>query len=158
MRWRTRLGIGAAATVLLTVGLAGPALADHNAGADLDGGTGCYYGALLWGPTEDLHTNTYKVIKRGGSLTVICYFKTKAYYPASDSEDEWVSPKRLTARYFGPGDFGAHCIPPGTESAGETWIDAPGESAPYADSVIVAFYRTSMVLTCHWRHAPQPPT
>ncbi len=56
-----------------------------------------------------------------------------------------------------PGDFGASCIPPGVESAGETWIAAPpGVSAPHADSVIVAFYRTSMVLTCYWKHAPHP--
>ena len=156
MRWRTRIGIGAAAALLLTVGLASPALADHNAGADLDGGKGCYYGALLWGPTEDLTTNSYRVIKHRDTLTVICTFKTKAYYPASDSEDEWVAPRNLRARYFGPGDFGASCIPPGVESAGETWIAAPGVSAPHADSVIVAFYRTSMVLTCYWKHAPHP--
>jgi len=155
MRWRTRIGIGAAAALLMTVGLAGPALADHNAGADLDGGTGCYYGNLLWGPTEDLHTDKYKVIEKRGSLTVVCYFKTKLYYPASDSEEEWISPRRPLVRYFGPNDLGVHCIPPGVDSASETWLST-GEAAPRADAVVVAFYRTSMVMTCHWRHAPHP--
>jgi hypothetical protein len=156
MKWKTRIGIGAAAAALLTLGVAAPALADHNAGADLDGGTGCYYGALLWGPPEDLRTDTYRVIERGGSLTVVCSFTTKPFYPASEVDDEWFAPARPVVRYFGSGDPGASCVPPGVDSASETWLDAPDTSAPHADSVVVAFYRTSMVLTCHWRVAPHP--
>lgn len=155
MRWNTRIGVGAAAAVLLAVGLASPAFADHNAGADLDGGTGCSYGNLLWGPTEDLTTDTYRVIEHGGSLTVVCAFRTKAFSPASDSEAAWVAPARLTVRSFSGGDSQAACIPPGVDSAGETWL-ATGEPAPHADKVVVAFYRTSMVLTCYWRHTPHP--
>jgi hypothetical protein len=142
-----------AAVALLFVGAA-PALADHNAGADLDEGGDCYYGQLLSGPPKDIRTTNYKIDRHGESLLVACYFSLPRVILAdedclgcgSDVKDDWYPPTR--PQFFtDKGD----CVPPGAMSPGAEWPS--GVAARSTDAKIV-FYRTHAVLTCFWADDP----
>ncbi|MCP2032047.1 hypothetical protein L1277_002146 [Okibacterium sp. HSC-33S16] len=143
-----------AAIALLFVG-AVPALADHNAGADLDEGGDCYYGQLLSGPPKDIRTTDYTLIRHGDSLLVVCYFSLPRVILAdedclgcgSDIKDDWYAPSR-PAFFTNP----HACVPPGAMSPGGDWPN--GEMSRWTDAKIV-FYRTHAVLTCFW---PDDPT
>lgn len=139
-----------AAFALLFVGAA-PALADHNAGADLDEGGDCYYGQLLPGPPQDIRTTSYKLIRHGESLLVACYFPLPREIPAEDGcmgcdEEDWVAPTRPV--YYNVPNA---CVPPGAMSPGGEWPS--GEAARPTDAKIV-FYRTHAVMTCFWADDP----
>ena len=144
-----------AAIALLFVGAA-PALADHNAGADLDDGGDCYYGQLLPGPPKDIHTTSYKLIRHGESLLVACYFKLPKVILAdedcngcgSDIEDDWYAPTRPVSLVASQA-----CVPPGSDSASGLWPS--GETGGAWVDAKVVFYRTHAVLTCFW---PDDPT
>ena len=139
---------------LLFIGAA-PALADHNAGADLDEGGDCYYGTYLpGGPPVDMRTTHYAVVRNGDSLLVACYFSLPSFIPVpdpcngcpGDGEGDWTAPTR-PAYYNVKGS----CVPPGAMSPGGEWPN--GEPARSADARIV-FYRTHAVLTCYWADDP----
>ncbi|NQX29391.1 hypothetical protein HQQ81_18755 [Microbacteriaceae bacterium VKM Ac-2854] len=141
-----------------------PALADHNAGANLDdfaliGDIGndqsCYYGALLSGsPDLDLVTSDYVYKRTGSSLTLICYFSgIPSFVPAGEFgvKGDWYAPK-TPKRYVEQ----SKCLPPGTDSAGEEIPDGNGgyQGVDAADANTV-FYKSTMVMVCHW---PDDPT
>ena len=159
MSLRRSLLLGTIAGVALAVAVAGPALADHNAGADLadQQPSTCYYGALLYGPPVDLQTDDYVTIEHGGSLTIICRFTTRKHYEGTNEDEAWNAPNRLIVR-TGRDQISGRCLPPGVESAGEVWPGNDDAPVPDADRMTVAFYRTTIVLTCHWNVTPLPPT
>lgn len=141
-----------------------PALADHNAGANLDdfaligdisNAQNCYYGALLaGGPDRNLSTTDYVFKRAGASLTLVCYFsRIPSFVPAGEynAKDDWYAP-RTPKRYADPDT----CLPPGTDAAGELIPDGNGDylSVEKVTSNAV-FYRSTMVLVCHW---PDDPT
>jgi hypothetical protein len=155
----TIIAVGAFAFAAAT-----PALADHNAGANLDdfaliGDIGndqsCYYGALLaGGPDMNLGTTDYVFKRSGASLTLVCYFSgIPSFVPAGEynAKDDWYAPK-TPQRYADPDK----CLPPGTDSAGELIPDGNGDYIGVEKATAnTVFYKNSMVLVCHW---PDDPT
>ncbi|AZZ50834.1 MULTISPECIES: hypothetical protein [Rathayibacter] len=148
-----------AASVALVGAAATPALADHNAGANLDGyastdissNGSCYYGALLpAAPGYSLQTKDYRFVRSGTSLTLVCVFTgIPAFVPADDTVtgDDYTAPTRLT-RYVSLGS----CLPPGVDSASELYPDYERE-VPRVDAVTYS-YRSTTTMVCHWRVDP----
>jgi hypothetical protein len=144
-----------AAFALLFAGAA-PALADHNAGADLDDGGSCYYGAFLPGsPPDDISTTNYKIIRSGESLLVVCYFQLARFIPVPEDclgcggeyKGDWTAPKRPV---FAVAE--GKCLPPGALSPGEEWPSGTG--GPRMTDAKVVFYQTHGVMTCYWADDP----
>jgi len=140
--------------IIGAVGVALPAYADHNGGAELydpDIPNGCYAGAIMTGtPPVDIFTSTYTLVEKAGSLHLVCYFRVPAYVPASgegttgDWKGEWFAPTSPTvSRNAGT------CLPPGVDAASELYRDDETRHVPHAEATIVA-YRTSIVMYCSW--------
>ncbi|WP_322411758.1 hypothetical protein [Microbacterium invictum] len=151
----TRLPLAAAAAAVLILATAAPANADHNAGAGLTDATGgpssCYAGASTPGtPGVDITTRNWRTAEYGGSLHLVCYFTVPSNLPApsegspGEEKGPWVSPTRPTTSI----STSDNCLPPGTEAAGETWLDT-GEPAPKSRTKVVA-YKNSIVMYCSW--------
>lgn len=147
------------AAVALVGAAAAPALADHNAGANLDdrawtdvsSNGSCYYGALLpGGPDDSLVTSSYRFVRSGSSLTLLCSFTgIPSFVPGSEYGDgDWYAPKR-PARYTAQNA----CLPPGVDSASETY---PGDEERAVDKVDARtlFYRSTMTMVCFWADDP----
>ncbi|NQX11727.1 hypothetical protein HQQ80_08840 [Microbacteriaceae bacterium VKM Ac-2855] len=153
---------------LLAAGLAfvaaTPAWADHNAGANLDDfgkvnditrSSTCYYGALQpGGPEQNLVTTDYRFQRVGATLTLVCTFTGIPAFvpePPGGFKGDWYAPT-TPKRYVAPGA----CLPPGTDSAGEVLPD--GEGGYTADiprtSANTVFYRSTLVMVCHWSDDP----
>ncbi|MWV50787.1 hypothetical protein GRS96_16070 [Rathayibacter sp. VKM Ac-2803] len=149
-----------AAAVALVGAAATPALADHNAGANLDGyastdissSGSCYYGGLLIGaPDTGLLTTDYRFVRSGASLTLVClYTKIPSFIAGTDQGlGDWYAPTRPT-RYVAEDK----CLPPGVDSAGELYPDDPDRPVDMVDAKTV-FYRSTMTMVCFW---PDDPT
>jgi hypothetical protein len=153
----TRILLTAFAAFALLFAGAAPALADHNAGADLDDGGDCYYGQMLRGsPAVDIRTTTYTLIRSGDSLLVACYFSLPKFVPeppdceagcSADGKGDWAAPTRPVYVVT----KGA-CVAPGALSPGGEWPD--GASSPRVTDAKIVFYRTHAVLTCYWADDP----
>ncbi|QHF23590.1 hypothetical protein GTU73_05890 [Rathayibacter sp. VKM Ac-2804] len=149
-----------AASVALVGAAATPALADHNAGANLDGfastdvssNGSCYYGALLAGsPDISLSTTSYRFVRTGASLTLLCsYTGIPSFIPGTEQGDggDWYAPKKPT-RYVAQDS----CLPPGVDSAGEEYLDDPGRAVDKVDAKTL-FYRSTMTMVCFWADDP----
>ncbi|SMH31739.1 hypothetical protein SAMN06295885_0629 [Rathayibacter oskolensis] len=149
-----------AAAAALVGAAATPALADHNAGANLDdfassdissNGT-CYYGALLPGsPDISLSTTSYRFVRSGASLTLLCsYTRIPSFIPGTDQGDgDWYAPKK-PARYVAQDA----CLPPGVDSAAEVYPDDEDRPVDRVDAKTL-FYRSTMTMVCFW---PDDPT
>jgi len=148
-----------ASVVALAGAAAAPALADHNAGANLDdhassdiSSTGsCYYGELLSGaPDRSLVTTSYRFVRSGRSLTLVCsYTGIPSFIPASENGDgDWYAPTK-------PVRFVAEnaCLPPGVESAGEVYLDDPDRPVDSVDASTL-WYRSTMTMVCFWADDP----
>ncbi|MBO0984945.1 hypothetical protein [Rathayibacter sp. SD072] len=148
-----------ASVVALAGAAAAPALADHNAGANLDdhassdissNGT-CYYGALLAGaPDRNLRTTSYRFVRSGNSLTLVCsYTGIPSFIPeAENGNGDWYAPTK-------PVRFVAEsaCLPPGVDSAGELYPDDPDRSVDRVDANTL-WYRSTMTMVCFWADDP----
>ncbi|NQX11295.1 hypothetical protein HQQ80_06640 [Microbacteriaceae bacterium VKM Ac-2855] len=144
--------------------LATPALADHNAGANLDDPSlvgqisntqSCYYGALLsGGPDVSLGTDDYVYKRVGNSLTLVCYFSgIPSFVPGTEEgvKGDWYAPNS-PKRYTEPG----RCLAPGTDAASEITYLPDGTEVWQAEAdARTVFYKSTMVLVCHW---PDDPT
>lgn len=149
------------ASVALVGAAATPALADHNAGAnladsawtDVSSNGHCYYGSVLLNgsPQESLHTESYRFIRSGGSLTLVCSFTgIPSYIPGDEyGGEDWYAPTRPTR--FVSQDA---CLPPGVDSASELY---PGDEDRPVDKTDAntLFYRSTMTMVCFW---PDDPT
>ncbi|QHC67418.1 hypothetical protein Q0F99_02220 [Rathayibacter oskolensis] len=150
-----------AAAAALVGAAATPALADHNAGANLDGyassdissNGSCYYGALLPGsPDISLSTTSYRFVRAGASLTLVCsYTGIPSFIPGTEQGDggDWYAPKKPT-RYTAQDA----CLPPGVDSAGELYPDDENRPVDKVDAKTL-FYRSTMTMVCFW---PDDPT
>ena len=153
MRTRT-LAISLALGVIGAVGLAAPAYADHNGGAELydpDIPNQCYAGAIYAGtPPIDIYTSKYALFEKSGRLNLVCYFTVPSYVPPSgegttgDTKGEWFAPAKPTVSWNA-----GTCLPPGVNAASEQYPDDETRPVPHADAKIVA-YRTSIVMYCSW--------
>ena len=147
--------------VLALVGAAAaPALADHNAGANLDdhawtdvsSNGSCYYGALLPGsPDISLGTTSYRFVRAGNSLTLVCsYTGIPSFIPGTEQGDggDWYAPRKPT-RYTAQDA----CLPPGVDSASETYLDDENRPVDRVDAETL-FYRSTMTMVCFWADDP----
>lgn len=152
--------ISLSAVVALAGAAAAPALADHNAGANLDGYASsdissdgsCYYGALLPGaPDISLATTSYRFVRAGASLTLVCsYTGIPSFIPGTEQGDggDWYAPKRPT-RYVAQDA----CLPPGVDSASEFYPDDENRPVDRVDANAL-FYRSTMTMVCFWADDP----
>lgn len=147
------------AAVALVGAAATPALADHNAGANLDdhawtdvsSSGSCYYGALLpGGPDANLDTSSYRFVRAGDSLTLVCsYTGIPSFVPGSEQGDgDWYAPKR-PMRYVARDA----CLPPGVDSASELYLDDEDRAVDKVDANAL-FYRSTMTMVCFWADDP----
>ena len=153
MRART-VAISLALGVLAAIGLASPAYADHNGGAELyepDTPHECYAGAIYTGtPPIDIFTTKYALFEKAGRLNLVCYFTVPSYVPASgegttgDSKGEWFAPTKPTISLNA-----GTCLPPGVDASSELYRDDETRPVPQAQAKIVA-YKTSIVMYCSW--------
>ncbi|GAA2971137.1 hypothetical protein JOD63_000758 [Microbacterium terrae] len=152
MRSRSLI-LALAAAAALVLGTAAPALADHNAGAELynpDIPDQCYAGAITEGtPPVDIYTSRYTLVEKAGRLHLVCTFTVPARVEAPDggigeSKGTWIAPTRPTVSLSA-----GTCLPPGVDAASELWPDDETRSVPASQAKIVA-YRTTIVMYCSW--------